>query len=142
MDDEGNIVVVVLGAPMALAPGSACTQTYFIAGLFDSREETENYANYLATKFVRFLVLQRKTTQHITPDRFRFVPMVDMTRAWTDEDLYQHFGLTHVEREYVEKTIKSRSVNLSLNSPIPASHLPGGAKYRPGSIAEEPKEIE
>lgn len=134
LDDEGRIVDVVLGEPIALAPGSACTQTYFIAGLSDTRAETENYAYYLATKFVRFLVLQRKTTQHVTPDRFRFVPMLDMTRRWTDDDLYDEFGLTDEERAYIEATIKPRSVNLSLDSPIPASHVPGGSKYRPGTV--------
>ena len=132
-DETGQIVDVVLGEPIALAPGSACTQTYFIAGMFDTREETENYANYLATKFVRFLVLQRKATQDVTPDRFRFVPLLDMTRPWTDEDLYEHFGLSPDEIAYIEATIKPRSVNLSLDSPIPASHLPGGSKYRPPS---------
>lgn len=130
VDDQGRIVDVVLGEPIALAPGSACTQTYFIAGMFETREETENYAHYLATKFVRFLVLQRKTTQHVTQDRFRFVPMLDMTSRWTDADLYKHFGLTDDEIAYVEASIKPRSVNLSLDSPIPASHLPGGHKYR------------
>src|SRR3546814_2979373 len=105
---------------ISLAPGSACTQTYFIAGMFDTREETENYAYYLATKFVRFLVLQRKLTQHVTPDRFRFVPMLDMKRRWTDAQLYRKFGLTADERDYIERSIKPRSVNLSLDSPIPA----------------------
>lgn len=142
LDAEGNIIDVVTGAPIAVAPGSACTQTYFIAGMFSTRHETENYANYLATKFVRFLVLQRKVTQDITPDRFRFVPMLDMTRRWTDEDLYDHFGLTDQEREYVEATIKPRSVNLSLDSPIPASHLPGGSKYRPRAGSDEPEDDE
>lgn len=130
VDDHGRIVDVVLGEPIALAPGSACTQTYFIVGMFDTRQETENYAYYLATKFVRFLVLQRKTTQHVTPDRFRFVPMLDMTRRWTDDDLYEHFGLNDDEIDYIESSIKPRSVNLSLDSPLPASHLPGGSKYR------------
>lgn len=139
VDDEGNIVDVVLGAPIALAPGSACTQTYFIAGMFDTPQETENYANYLATKFVRFLVLPRKTTQHITPDRFRFVPRVDFALPWTDADLYEHFDLTPDEIQYIEATIKPRSVNLSLDSPVPATHLPGGAKYRPGAGADEPE---
>lgn len=130
VDDEGIVRQTVLGEPIALAPGAACTQTYFIAGMFDSRDETENYAYYLATKFVRFLVLQRKTTQDNTPDKFRFVPMLDMTRRWTDEMLYDKFSLTTEERTYIEKSIKPRSVNLSLDSPIPASHLPGGSKYR------------
>ncbi|HET7664468.1 MAG TPA: Eco57I restriction-modification methylase domain-containing protein [Rhodanobacteraceae bacterium] len=130
VDNDGHIVDVVLGAPIALAPGSACTYTYLVAGMFDTREETENYAYYLATKFVRFLVLQRKTTQNGTREMFRFVPMLDMTRRWTDEDLYKKFKLTTDERDYIEKSIKPRSVNLSLDSPIPASHLPGGSKYR------------
>lgn len=142
LDDAGNIVDVVTGEPIALAPGSACTQTYFIAGMFDTRTETENYANYLATKFVRFLVLQRKVTQDITPDRFRFVPMLDMTRSWTDHDLYKRFGLADEECQYIEQSIKPRSVNLSLDSPIPASHLPGGSKYRPGDVADEPEDDE
>jgi len=128
--DDGIVRVTVLGEPIALAPGSACTQTYFIVGMFGSRDETENYAYYVATKFVRFLVLQRKVTQHVTPDRFRFVPLLDMTRRWTDADLYAHFGLTEDEAGYIEASIKPRSVNLSLDSPIPASHLPGGSKYR------------
>lgn len=139
VDDHGRIVDVVLGEPIALAPGSACTQTYFIVGMFDTAQETENYAHYIATKFVRFLVLQRKTTQHVTPDRFRFVPMLDMTRRWTDDDLYAHFGLTEDEIDYIEASIKPRTVNLSLDSPIPASHLPGGSKYR---VADDEELVE
>mgnify|MGYP003585444138 CR=1 FL=1 len=130
-DGHGREVSYVLGEPLALAPGSACTLTYMVAGMFDTREETENYAHYLATKFVRFLVLQRKVTQHVTPDRFRFVPAMDMSRRWTDPDLYAHFGLTQDEIDYIEATIHPREPILSLDSPIPASHLPGGEKYRP-----------
>lgn len=134
VDGEGRIVDVVLGEPIALAPGSACTQTYFIAGMFDSGDETENYAHYLATKFVRFLVLQRKTTQHVTPDRFRFAPMLDMAVRWTDEKIYAEFGLSQEEIDYIEASIKPRSVNLSLDSPIPSSHLPGGVKHRSDAL--------
>lgn len=131
-DGHGRETSYVIGEPIAVAPGSACTQTYFIAGMFDTPGETENYAHYLATKFVRFLVLQRKTTQHLTPDRFRFVPMLDMKTRWTDEKLYKKFGLTAEEREYIERSINPRTVNLSLDSPIPMSHLPGGNKHRSG----------
>ena len=135
LDAEGNIIDVVLGEPIALAPGSACTQTYIVAGMFATRDETENYAHYLATKFVRFLVLPRKSSQHVFDERFRFVPMMDMSRRWTDGDLYHHFGLSNEESADIEKTIKPRSVNLSLDSPIPASHQPGGAKYKPKTSA-------
>lgn len=129
-DGHGKEISYVLGEPIALAPGSACTQTYLIAGLFDTKTETKNYAHYLATKFVRFLILQRKTTQDIYSDRFKFVPALDMKRRWTDADLYEHFGLTKDEAAYIEASIHPRDVILSLDSPIPASHLPGGSKYR------------
>jgi site-specific DNA-methyltransferase (adenine-specific) len=138
VDQNGVIRQTVLGEPIALAPGSACVQTYFIVGMFNTPEETANFANYLATKFVRFLVLQRKTTQHVTPDRFRFVPMLDMTHSWTDEELYQLAGLTEAESSYIEESIKPRSVNMSLDSPIPKSHLPGGAKYHHAEDREQP----
>ena len=142
-DDDGRIVDVVLGEPIALAPGSICTFTYLVAGVFATKTEAENYANYLATKLVRFLVLQRKTTQHVRPDRFLFVPALDMKKEWTDEDLYEHFKLTKAEREYVEASIKPRSVNLSLSSPIPSSHLPGGSKYRaPGTDRDAVEAVE
>jgi site-specific DNA-methyltransferase (adenine-specific) len=54
-----------------------------------------------------------------------------MSKQWTDPGLYRHFGLTHDEIEHIEASIKPRSVNLSLDSPIPESHLPGGHKHRP-----------
>lgn len=135
--EDGIIRQTVTGEPIAVAPGSVCTQTYFVAGHFSSSIEAANYADFLASKFARFLVLQRKVTQHLTPERFRFVPQVDFTESWTDERLYDYFGLTEDERSYIESSIKPRSVNLSLDSPIPASHLPGGSKYRPGKTEDD-----
>lgn len=137
-DGHGREISYVLGEPIALAPGSVCTESYFVAGVFDSSDESENYAHYLSTKFARFLVLQRKVTQDVAPDRFAFVPAIGMNRRWTDADLYEHFGLTEDEAAYIEATIHPRDVILSLDSPIPASHLPGGPKYRaPGTAADE-----
>jgi len=129
-DGHGRETSYVLGEPIALAPGSVCTQTYLIAGVFENRREAENYAWYVTSKLFRFLVLQRKSTQHVRPDKFRFVPILEMSKRWSDEDLYVHFALTRQEIAYVERTIHPREPNLSLESPIPPSHLPGGAKYR------------
>ena len=136
-DGHGRETSYVLGEPIALAAGSACTQTYLIAGVFETAQEAENYAKYLTTKFVRFLVLQRKSTQDVRPDKFRFVPALDMTRSWSDQDLYKHFKLTKDEIDYIESTIHPREPILSLDSPIPASHLPGGVKYRPPGSRDE-----
>ena len=141
-DGHGRDVSYVIGEPIALAPGSACTQTYLIAGMFDSPEETRNYALYLTTKFARFLILQRKITQDLTPDRLSFVPVPDMSKLWTDAALYAHYGLNDQEVEYIESSIHPREAILSLDSPIPASHLPGGSKYRPGAVVDEAEDDE
>lgn len=130
-DGHGREVSYVLGEPIVVAPGSACTATYLVAGKFESAESATNFANYLTTKFARFMVLQRKSTQNISQDSFRFVPDLDMARAWSDTDLYEHFDLTLEEAEYIESLIHPREPNFSLESPVPASHLPGGSKYRP-----------
>jgi site-specific DNA-methyltransferase (adenine-specific) len=124
----------IYGEPIALAPGSACTQTYFIVGMFDTPGETENYAKYLTSKFVRFLVSLRKITQHVTPDRFAFVPKLDFGQDWSDSTLYEMFGLTDDEIAYIEKAIGPRDWINSLDSPIPVTHLPGGRKHRAGDV--------
>jgi site-specific DNA-methyltransferase (adenine-specific) len=131
-DGHGREPAYVLGEPIAIAPGSACTQSYLVAGTFDSKLETENFAHFLTTKFCRFLVLQRKISQDLTPSRFSFVPLLDMTRHWADSDLFECFKLTNEEVAYIDRVIGPREPILSLDSPIPATHLPGGRKYRAG----------
>lgn len=34
------------------------------------------------------------------------MPFVDLTRSWTDEEIYEHFGLTQEEIDYVEANVK------------------------------------
>lgn len=133
----GNENMSVLGEPIALAPGSACTQSYLVAGTFDTAKEAKNYAIYLTTKFVRFLVLQRKVSQDLVPGRFKFVPMLDMNKTWTDEELYTLHHLSDREIAYIEKTIADRDWIDSLKSPIPETHLPGGRKYKSGDAPVE-----
>ena len=88
--------------------------SYIVVGMFDTPNETANFAHYLATKFVRFLVLQRKNTQDVRADRFRFVPMMDMTREWTDADLYSKYGLSASEIEFVEKIVRPMDLTSDL----------------------------
>lgn len=135
--DTGADNFSVMGEPIALAPGSACTQSYLVAGTFDNRRDTENYAHFLTTKLVRFLVLQRKISQHLTNTRFAFVPLLEMSRRWNDGDLYEHFELSSEEVEYIERMVAPREPILSLDSPIPTTHLPGGRKYRSGDVPDE-----
>jgi site-specific DNA-methyltransferase (adenine-specific) len=36
----------------------------------------------------------------------KFLPKVDLTRTWTDAELYEHFGLTQEEIDYIEANTK------------------------------------
>lgn len=140
-DGHGRDVSFVIGEPIALAPGSVCTQSYLVAGTFTTPEETENYAYFLTTKFVRFLVLQRKISQHLTNTRFAFVPLLDMRHRWTDAELYDYFQLTAEQVAYIERVIGPREPILSLDSPIPETHLPGGRKYRSGDAPSDSDDV-
>lgn len=97
---------MIMGKPIVAAPPSACTETYIVVGTFDNESEAKNLDSFLRTKFVRFLVGLRKNTQHITKDRFAFIPNMTMDKAWTDKKLYSHFGLTEQEIDFIEAMIR------------------------------------
>jgi site-specific DNA-methyltransferase (adenine-specific) len=89
-----------------LKPKEICTQSYLVGGTFNSQEEAENYLSYLKTSFVRFLMLQMLSTQDISAEKFRFVPLQDFTKSWTDEELYKKYNLTDDEIKFIESMIK------------------------------------
>jgi site-specific DNA-methyltransferase (adenine-specific) len=81
--------------------------------------------------------LQRKVSQHLVAGRFRFVPNLDMSREWSDADLFELFALDAAEIAYINKTIGERDWIDSLDSPIPSTHLPGGRKHRVGDAPDD-----
>jgi site-specific DNA-methyltransferase (adenine-specific) len=87
-------------------PGTACTETYLVVDRFSTECEAMNLAAYLRTRFVRFLVSLRTNTQHLYSERFAFVPRLPMDRAWTDEMLYERYGITGDEVAYIESMIR------------------------------------
>ena len=97
---------MIMGRPIVAAPPSACTETYLVVGAYDTEKEAKNLSFFLRTRFLRFLVGLRKNTQHITKDRFAFVPQLDMSLKWTDEMLHQHFGLITDEISFIESMIR------------------------------------
>lgn len=97
---------MIVGKPIVASPPSACTETYIVVGAYESKSEAVNMAAYVRTRLLRFLVGLRKNTQHITKDRFSFVPILSMKTMWTDERLYQHFGLTQDEIAFIESIVR------------------------------------
>lgn len=89
-------------------PNSVCTETFVAVGLEDNlnKKQCNNLANYLRTKFARFLLSLSKISQHGTSKTYRFVPVVDFSEEWTDEKLYAKYNLTQEEIDLIESSIK------------------------------------
>lgn len=96
----------IIGKPIVAEPPSACTETYIVVAAFEKEVEAKRMANYLRTVFARFLIALRKNTQHITSDRFRFVPELPMDKDWNDSTLTQYFNLSDDEFEFMTKLVK------------------------------------
>ena len=95
----------ILGVPEFGGANSICSQSYLYAS-FDSEEEAKNFIIYLKTKFFRSLVLSIKISQHAPSKTYRFVPMQDFTKPWTDAELYKKYSLTDEEIAFIESMIK------------------------------------
>ena len=96
----------VLSRIEVMPPNSVATESYLIVGPFESKLETENAAEYLRTRFVRFIVSAILLTQNITRRSFVFVPTQDFSKSWTDKMLYKKYLLTSEEIEFIESTIR------------------------------------
>ena len=75
-----------------------------------------NVIKYLKTKFLRFLVLLKKNTQHATSKVYAFVPIQNFTSKgdidWSksipeiNQQLYVKYNLTDEEIAFIESMIK------------------------------------
>jgi site-specific DNA-methyltransferase (adenine-specific) len=95
----------IVGKSVVAPPASACTQSY-LAFCVDSEAQAESLQSYYSTRFFRFLVSQRKITQHGLHSTYGWVPMQSWDRKWTDEVLYQKYGIEPDEQAYIEAQVR------------------------------------
>lgn len=96
----------IIGKPISGKAGSACTETYVVIGPFANDTEVSSVISYIRTKFFRFLVMLKKTSQHAPASVYSFVPMQSFEKQWTDKMLYEKYGLNDKEIAFVESMIK------------------------------------
>lgn len=89
-------------------PETICTETFLVVGaeLELNEESAINLSSYLKTRFARFLLSLAKISQHGTAKTYRFVPLQDFSKPWTDAELYAEYHLTPDEIAFIEATIK------------------------------------
>ncbi len=101
----------VLSKIDVIPPGTICNETYLVIGHYTSKKEAVNLVAYMKTRFFRFLVSQFMYSHHITKEAYALVPVLDMTRLWTDAELIARYGLTSDEVTFIESKIRSFDKN-------------------------------
>ena len=96
----------IINKPIIAEKGSCCTETYIICDILTNEKRAVNLKNYITTKFFRFLVFLRKVSQDNPKDRFAFAPIQNYDEPWTDEKLYEKYGLTQDEIAFIDSMIR------------------------------------
>ncbi|MER2599600.1 MAG: Eco57I restriction-modification methylase domain-containing protein [Caldilineales bacterium] len=108
----GHIIPdMVLSKPLIAEPGSVCTLSYLTVGPLDSQAACVSVASYLRTRFVRFLISLRKPSQDAPRGVYSWVPRQSWDRQWTDEMLYEKYGITSDEIAFIESMIRPMDSN-------------------------------
>ena len=106
----------VLTTPVIGQPVIGHTESFMSIGAFDTEETANNCLKYVKSKFARCMLGILKVTQDNPPDKWKYVPLQDFTAQsdidWTksvadiDRQLYQKYGLTQQEIDFIETKVK------------------------------------
>jgi len=97
---------LILSKPIISEPESCCTETYILVGPVANKKRANNVANYMITSFFRFMVLLAKSTQDVTQKTYQFVPAQNFDEKWTDDKLYDKYGITQKEQLFIDTLIR------------------------------------
>lgn len=107
----------ILTPPMVIEPGVGNTETFISIGNFSSHYEAVATSKYIVTKFVRALLGVLKTTHHLTPETWKFVPQQDFSEAsdidWSlsveeiDALLYKKYNLSDKEIRFINEKVQA-----------------------------------
>ncbi len=110
-----------LTSAIAGEPGVGNTETFISIGQFSTVHEVEALCKYISTKFARALLGALKTTQDITPEKWKFVPQQDFTEHsdidWSlsvdeiDTLLYKKYKLSEEEINFINEKVQSMELS-------------------------------
>lgn len=95
----------ILGKPLIAPSPSVCTQS-FLFFYVGTEEEARSLQTYYTTRFCRFLVSLRKITQDATRSAYTWAPVQIWDRIWTDDALYEKYGINKQEQAYIESQVR------------------------------------
>ncbi len=93
-------------------PGECCTESWMVAGAFDTEEEVLSFKSYIFTKTVRFLLLQTVVSQHVNKKYFCFIPdLCEYTGMYSDALLRTKWSITDEEWAFIDSRIHNYGDN-------------------------------
>ncbi|HIS91357.1 MAG TPA: Eco57I restriction-modification methylase domain-containing protein [Candidatus Faecisoma merdavium] len=106
----------ILGKTHVYGPNSICSNALLAIGNFDNEIEANNLNKYMNSKFFRFMLGIKKSSQVLTSNVYSYVPIQDFTDKsdidWNneikfiDEQLYKKYNLSEIEINFIESKIK------------------------------------
>lgn len=107
----------IIGIPEVGMPGIGNTESFISIGNFATEYEAKALLKYISTKFARVLLGALKTTQDITPEKWKYVPQQDFSTSsdidWSlsvdeiDAILYKKYGLSAEEISFIQEKVQA-----------------------------------
>ena len=72
----------------------------------DTLQEAKVLTWFLTSNLVRYIVSNTRSSMVNSKTLLTNIPTIDLTRSWTDQELYQHFNLTQDEIDLIEAVVK------------------------------------
>lgn len=111
----------IIGKPEIGVPGMGNTESFISIGKCDSEYQINALYKYISTKFTRALLGALKTTQDITPEKWKFVPQQDFSELsdidWSlsvdeiDALLFRKYKLSEAEIDFINDKVKPMNLD-------------------------------
>jgi site-specific DNA-methyltransferase (adenine-specific) len=97
----------ILGAVRFIPKGVGISDRHKVV-YFNTDAEAVNAQEYLNSKLIKFVIGTTKNNDTVNTNKnsFGHIPMIDFSKKWTDQDLYNYFNLSQDEIDYVEANVR------------------------------------
>jgi hypothetical protein len=86
-------------------PGECAPANRGAVYLVNSDEEGINFVDYIRSKLMQFIISEQRFHHGMLNTRvISSIPKIDLSRKWSDQELYEYFGLTSHEIDFIQTT--------------------------------------
>jgi site-specific DNA-methyltransferase (adenine-specific) len=119
-------------------PNAIVSGSYLVVDYYDNPNKAKNSEHFLRTRFAQYFVSLLKATQDMSPRVFNYLPYLDFTRSYADDDLYSMFNLTEDEIKHIENFVKDfpmfREAKPAKAPKVKAESKPRKSKSKPEAL--------